>query len=614
MNAKEFLEELKSLQLTGREFLALIGHTAMSNEDYTEIKQTPAMTHERLIEILTASPITGAEYAGLLATARMRQEKQSQKQKRDELEQKLSAILSGSEPEPPSVEPESFSPPSPTLSQDLSATSDISLDEITALPTETYYETPQEELWGEEITDNAEDVLTDPQYGGKDDFDRNAASENFTKTVLCLSLAFVLAFSSFFIRYLTTGEWFMSDLVDKSPQSYAELFELQQSRNIAAVRENSHYTPYKAERFADAYTPLATVTASNTTLFRVSDNDIQAVSVNAGIMEDAPTFISPIARINGELLGLFVHADRLYAVYSELYQTNMSYTHEVTQEETTIVSDTSIFTQPRVKIYEFDANNYTSEPLTVYEVDGLFREVLIHEQGVLIITDYTPKNTYSADELIGYVPSYGVNGSTEFVQLRNIKFVPGANHSNMVVLFNIVGEGSIGAVTAISGNTADCVYYSDDAGWGALFMTFYNVKANRTHVTRFDFQKNILAWESVSGRVPQGFVDERGGYVRIVSDSGSVRAGATLFMFDENMKQIGNALKNIASNSDSGILGAAFDSDTVYVIGQKTYAINTANPSAPMFSSEVNALIMPTDGRYFYEWGDVRFFEVQRDL
>lgn len=73
INVEAFLKEIKKLKLTGREFLAIIGNSKISNTAYKEIKENPQLTYRRLVEILEASPLTPYDYQRLLRTAKERQ-------------------------------------------------------------------------------------------------------------------------------------------------------------------------------------------------------------------------------------------------------------------------------------------------------------------------------------------------------------------------------------------------------------------------------------------------------------------------------------------------------------------------------------------------------------
>jgi hypothetical protein len=585
-----------------------MGHTDMSNDDYSEIKDNPSINYERLAEILANSPISADDYENLLITARSRQEKRLRNMKRDELENRLSAMLTPDKSKPePAFEP---------VGEVTDATEEISLitdDVVTA-----YRDIRAEDVWSEVDSGNfgnapdltEQDVADYAEFGGSEDFDNNAVAENRVRTFVCTGMAVLLVFASFLIRYITTGEWGIASLALTDPQSYAEVFELQQTQRLQQSRSPIPPTRFRAERFTDVANPLAVVASSDRYLFRAVGNDVRAVEINAGLMSDAAAFVSESVRSDGALAGIFAADNRLYAVYTEWYQTNLPFPADSRDAET------FIFSQPRVIIYEFsvefDAPEF-GEPLKVYRMDGGFREILLHENGFFVITDFAPRNSTNPDELAGFIPSFTVGEEQGFVALENIEFVPDAGYSDMTVIGNIsrAGGSSSFEVIAVAGGSAEYVH-SGDRG-GSLILSLYCTRANRSSILRYGVFGGLVnsgnpAWATVSGRVGHGFIDERGGVVRVVAESrGS--GGSTLFILDAALRPLATAVRSVAANSEE-VEGVAFDENTVYVIAQRIYAINTANPANPVFLNEINALIADTSQRNFYQWDDRRFFEV----
>jgi hypothetical protein len=158
-------------------------------------------------------------------------------------------------------------------------------------------------------------------------------------------------------------------------------------------------------------------------------------------------------------------------------------------------------------------------------------------------------------------------------------------------------------------------------------MSFYCPKTNRSRLIRYSvtadgISNESISWRKVSGRVDSGFVDERAGLVRVVSDSGSSGNGASLHMLNTDLRPAtaSSRLKKIAANSYSGkISGAAFDNHTVYIIADFAqdivYAVNTVSGKPVLLGNildkpERNAFIANLADTNFYKWGENRFFEV----
>ncbi|MCL2754650.1 MAG: hypothetical protein FWD35_02885, partial [Oscillospiraceae bacterium] len=389
MNATEFLAELKKLNITGRDFLALVGHTDMSNETYSEIKENPAMTYERLVELLDSSPISESDYLRLLNTARSRSQTRAIKenrQKRDELERQLGDILAQGLPPKPFEPPPEPEPLQPELfpTEEIKIVSDRDFSEYESA------ESDSDSIWT--ITDdNCEQQrakLADfSEFGGLDDFDDNAPRENRTRLLVSIALGLIVAFTSFFMRYITTGAWGVHDFVYLPPQSYEELFELRQSQRVqpAMSLQSQSLPQYRTDEGLSAVsTPLVHVTSNEGYLFKVRGNAISAVGISAGIMSHAPAFEPDDDA--GVIEGIFVHGGRLFAVYNDIRRYTVYYEEEGAREKLSLA-----FSQVQTIVYEFDAFVFTGVPLAIHKFDGFLREIVLYsDTSFAIIADYSP--------------------------------------------------------------------------------------------------------------------------------------------------------------------------------------------------------------------------------
>ncbi|MCL1789699.1 MAG: hypothetical protein FWG33_05005 [Oscillospiraceae bacterium] len=563
MTATEFLNQLKKEQLTGREFLALIGHTDISNEDYSEIKENPLMTHTRLVEILENSPISEEDYTNLLKTARLRKEKQNQVKRREDLETQLTRVLSGEIP----VE---------------DVTEEINLDSLED-DVSVYHVTTAEELWADLDSDNTDgsDALSEEdndEYGGDKDFDKSARRENLPKIIICLSMGVILVFSSFLIRYMTTGSWGVSGFAHKTPQSYKEIFELQLGKPARETVFDSQKV-WRAERFTEPIETLSTVAASNRYLFKIIEHSLHAAEIDSGMMHDAPSF-EPEQKI----LGMFEQNNNLYVVCAGIY------TYTSNSEENSIEDFETNFSLSQTVVYEFDALDFTGIPANEYKLDGIFKQAILHDGGFFIITDYIPNND----------PNYHVP-----VEISNIEFIKDATYSNMILIASVSHNNL--EVYGVSGNSADCVYFSGKS----LIMSFYSDKKNESRILRYNVFGSVLSspvWGSVPGKVSYGFINESesAGMVRIVTDLGDVSALHILG------KDLSLTARSGTVTTNGGVIGAAFDEKTAYIIANQppeVFSIDTSG-SKPVFLNQTDALISDKE---FYAWGDNRFFSVDVD-
>jgi hypothetical protein len=586
MTVIEFLAELKKERLSGREFLALIGHTQISNEDYNEIKENPMMTYDRLVEILQNAPVSPQEYADLLKTARTRREKQARKKNREDLENRLSAALSsGQEPitgNKASLSNDFFD----TLStMDLSqanpqsavavltlpdVTEEISLDSQTNFS--VYEEPTGDDLWesaqAERSLETADLLEEFAEYGGKDDFDRSARRENLVKIIICLSLGVVLGFSSFLVRYLGLSDYVLP------PQSYEEIFELQQSRSPRTAAP-AQATRFRAENYTEPASILGEIAANDRYIFKIIGDEIRAVEIDAGEMGSAPAF-----RTDKPSLGIFERFGRLFAVYEG---------------------------ENIVYIYEFYALSFDAVPLNRYKIEGRFVNLTVHEQSLILVTDFVPTNRGNPADYAGYIPAITANDESSFIAFENIEFIPNSPYTNITVI-GVIGRESA-AFHAVLGNSPDCVYVSQ----AGLILGFHSSESrrNESFLLRYSIVSGNIsspAWGRVDGQVRPGFIDERGQTLRVVTDYGNE---ASLFMLDRNMNISAPKIGKIAVGKP--IMGAAFDNDRVFVIagrpGQhEIYATDTSDPRNPVFLKDIDTIV--SDDEFFF-WSSNRFFSVK---
>ena len=624
MTATEFLNQLKELNLTTREFLALIGHTNMSNADYTEIKANPDMPRSRLVVILENAPIEPDDYIGLLKTAHYRKAKDKQKAEAEASTQSESEATPQPKPLPPktititrpvppnqlvdsdklsaTVTTVSFNVPTPVpVTVPISEyTEEISIvlddDDEDLLPIiETRSAPTVEELWGDEPESLFEEIanIGFDEYGGNEDFDKDARKENTAKIIICLVCGVVLMFGSFFMRYLTTGHWDLSGLGYKPPQSYAELHEMQ-SKQTAKGR-----VPLSESR------TLPSVAGTDSFLFKlVGDNIVRAVEISSGKFKSAPSFVP-----NAEIAEMFLLNNKLYVICKG---------ETLAELVDGVDENLSRVKIPQTAVFKFDAIDYTGEWSNHYVIDGEFRECILTNEGFLIVTDYKPIGTSNPEHIGRYVPSYSVNDAVTYVELEDMQFIRGSSYYDMTLIasFLTLGEGLGVSVSAVVGNLAESVYYSSYDNVNSLIMSFFADRDNQSHIVRYAMTAGLpnnasAAWVTVDGMVGGNRIDERAGVVSVVAEL----SGPALYLFQSNRAGLTylSQIRNIAVGSVAE--SVIFDNGAVYITVGGTgllYAVDTSDTSNPEFMTEVySESLVPNNRRHY--WGGTHFFTVDVD-
>ncbi|MDR0196876.1 MAG: beta-propeller domain-containing protein [Oscillospiraceae bacterium] len=613
MSAAEFLAEIKKERFSGREFLALIGNTRISNESYSEIKGNPSLTYARLVEILENSPLDGRDFSDLLRVARERRAARELKKKRAALEKDLNDVIASKSPQdaPERREEAATRRDAPKThyitdktreninignSVPSGVTDEITLShgEQDSLADEAAYD----DLWGDEqgYADGYSGDYTDEyyEYGGSEDFDKNASRENRWRKAVCLSASAALVFMSFFIRFTATGEWLLPDNRFKPPAAYEELFAVQAKQSGQIKERAAAQRLYRAEKFSDGKKEPAALLVNSEYIFKTDGNAVRAVKISAGEMFDAGAY----ERADAELIGVFLLKERLYAVYSGEYEVAFEYAVETDGTEPRAAEFK--FAQPCVSVVVFDANSFNAAPSAEYTQDGVFFDMVIRDGEFFLITDYAVSNGVYAGEYDGYIPAARLNGQKSRVAIENI-FVREAPYSDMTVIGGMDAAGERVSFYAVTGGLADFV-----RGGETSLMLIFNDGA-KAHAVKYNIYENGLnapVLFSVEGTVPEGFADDRNGVTRVAAVVGEEgEQSVTLHIFASNTKPV--SAERIARGET--LKGAAFDDGAVYIVARQLYAIDTSEPGVPVFMNETNALI---SSEYYYGFGGDLFFSV----
>jgi len=568
-----FLNEIKRERVSGREFLALIGHSQISNEDYTEIKENPALTYERLSEILINSPLTSEDYEQMLDTVRYRRAIREQQRQNEKKAAAAAKALKQQQEQEERIYSE--------------VTDEITLGEDSE-DTDTV-ESEYEDLWEEGGKQSAYAAQPMPEdkslyfdeYGENEDFEENASRENSARRIICVTLGLVLAFLSFFIRYKTTGEWLLADGSYKPPETYEEAFALLAERTAIQTLPETRAAPehiYRAEKFAEPKSLLTDFLSTSDYIFSAENDEINAVRISGGKISPSDSY-----RKEG-LIGIFIADNKLYAVYTGEY--GVSFTYAVNETEETLE-----FTQPCVSVLTFDAQSWNGAPISEYRQDGVFSDIIAVGGEYFLITDYAVNNTVSAENPDGYIPTALFSGERRYIPLENITFIEDSPYKAMTVAGILNTEN----IYAAAGGYTEGVY----SGGGSLLLSFPN-DGNTDFIKYNVYEKRLETpiVSKVNGDVPSGFADVRNAYIRIIA----VGAGESiLYVFDEGFARV-SAVEKIAPGEIPK--GAAFDDGNAYIIAENLYAIDTSSPEYPIPVSGLSTLVLDVTDLNYYGWGE----------
>jgi len=608
LTVTEFLREVKREQVSGREFLALIGHSRISNEDYTEIKETPSLTYKRLVEILVNSPLVGEDYQRMLDT--MRERRAFRERIKRERAEKAAVFADSIAENTENIENnKSIKNTEKTEKTEITEiTEEITLggdsEDIEIISVDDAESAEFEELWGGGAklvnTEQESKKSYFDEYGENEDFDENAPRENRAKKIICLCLMPVLVFLSFFIRFHDTGSWFFIDNSYKPPENYADLFALLSKQSAVpdstgdfAGGETVPQKQYRAENFGNNKSVFSSVVSVSGHIFTVSGDSIDALRITNGKISGASSYK------NDNLIGIFAQKDRLFAVYSDEYAVGFDY--DITGENDEIIAKRLEFNQPCADIKVFDAANWNGVPIEEYRQDGVFSDIIVKNGGVLLMTRYAVNNTVFADNPDGYIPSRTLSGERSYIPFENITFTEDSPYNGITVIGAF--SGTEADCFAVTGAYASGAYLGDNA----LLLTL--PVDNRTELIKYSVFGNALSnpvTALVDGAAPDAYADIRNGVIRAAAfnNAGETADYTSLYVFDDNMTLLSSVEKIAPGETPRGI---AFDEKRAYIIAEKLYAIDTSRPESPLPVSEINAMISDKE---YYGWGENNFVSI----
>jgi hypothetical protein len=470
LNAAGFLSEIKKLNLSGKDFLEIIGNSKVSNDIYNEIKENAGLTYSRLVELLDGSALIPEDFARLLKDAhtiahlRVLERRKSSEQRlgqalgqaEERLEQQLKA----------SVKAQKFLAEAKRKAEEEMQQEIPSAVAVVGEP-KPIREAEEDTGFKPELklTDDDglyEDIIDDEDYEESGDGVYVTAADNRGKIIVCYLLAFLLAGTSFGLRRLYTGSFFIEReeaVVFAVPETYEELAErLQSAGDSPSIRE------LREER-DDSQQLQQTLLFNNKYIFNVIGTALYVVEYNNGNVRK----IAEIEYENERIRELHLLNDKLFVITESEYEG--SYKHEEiiiaeygAEPQVNIISGE--FTQEAVTVRVYDAWDFGVQPLLTFRADGSYNAVLPHKGNLVLVTDYVPHEPLAYSDYNAFVPSVVINGEKKFPDMSHI-YVPCAPLMNteMMVLSMFHGAEVVGEFVAAGGTGS--VYSGEDA----LFVT-----------------------------------------------------------------------------------------------------------------------------------------------
>jgi len=353
------------------------------------------------------------------------------------------------------------------------------------------------------VTGSKDDTPAVPQYEEDEDEEDDevpaSVANNKGKLILCFFMAVMLIGASFTMRWFQTGSlWLEREqaIVYTVPETYHELSErLQGALALSSAREKAE-TDSKTLLFNDRY------------IFNVIENTLYVVEFRNGNMQKAGEI-----RYDGEVIReLYLLKEQLYVISEGEYEG--SYYHEYefeTENEPVVLFVTNDFLQKSISVRVYDAWEFNSHPEIVFTVDGGYNSVLLHQNKLVLTTDYTPHEPKAYSDLAAFVPSYTIGGEKQFVAIANI-YAPPAMLMNTEMTVVSVIEKSGGSVFAAVGG-AGSVYSGEDA----LFIT--QIFNEKSRIIRLNvLGEDAPVFHDIDGSIAD--INEKYGILRVTAYKG----------------------------------------------------------------------------------------------
>ncbi|MCL2018819.1 MAG: beta-propeller domain-containing protein [Oscillospiraceae bacterium] len=593
LNSERFLAEIKKLNLSGADFLEIIGNSKINNETYNEIKESAGLTYSRLVELLDNSLLNSDDFAGLLSDACKLASIRGKERRLNNEERLGKALLNAQKAQKAQkrlAEQERLQKEAESVPTAKDGAYEVEVD----FSDDDYREDVQ-------IKESGEPEIKDEPDDGEETV-LISASDNKGKLSLCFFMMFLLIGASFAVRWFMTGSLLPDrerPVVYSVPQTYLELAErlagaeaLPSLRNIIENGDTSGGNGEPAPKtllFTDRY------------IFYIIDNVLYIVEYRSGNMHKAGEI-----RYDGEtILGIELLNEQLYVMSQGGEEVSYFHEEKPTETEETgesgrgkILSDD--FIQPIVLVRVYDTREFNTRYEFEMTVCGEYNSTILRKDRFILVTDYTPREPHAYSDLSAFVPFYTVGGEKSFVDMNNIYAPPASlmnNQMNLISVIDVIDqtkELSVNVFAVVGG--AGEVYSGEEA----LFIT--QSAGGKSRLIRFDVSgefeplgENPPFYFDINGTIPAGAVSERYSILRVgVINSGNK---CSLYIFNNDLEPLSRVI-NIGSDGDAPIKDIIFDGSLVYFVSDRLYAFDAASPEEVVPIAEPPPIAV-TKGRFF---------------
>ncbi|MCL2696490.1 MAG: beta-propeller domain-containing protein [Oscillospiraceae bacterium] len=490
MNAKLFLSEIKKFNLSGKDFLEIIGNSKISNDIYNEIKENAGLTYGRLVELLESSKLASEDFKRLLKDAhalahlRVLERRQNSEQRLGQAlgqaEQQLKASLKAQKFLAEAQKKAEAEMQTDTMQAAVMVADEPEIIEEAAFEPEL--KLPDDGLY--------EDIIDEEPEESEEGACITAAG-NRGKIIVCFFLATMLFGASFGLRWFYTGSFRlekMQPLVLPVPETYHELAQ----RLMSAGNSPSQRT--------EQANLQQTLLFNNKYIFNVIKNTLYIIEYNGGNMQKT----AEIEYEDEQIRELYFLNDRLYVITESGYEASFEHEEIIeTEYEFESITIAGGFIQSTVSVRAYDAWDFGVTPQMHFVADGDYNAVLLHGSNLVLITDYAPHEPAAHSDLSAFVPSFTVNGEKRFIGMGHIYVPPAALMNNeMTVLSMISGAEAVGEFVVAGG--AGNVYEGEDA----LFV-IQSVGEKSRIIRLCTVDENEPVFYDIDGVIPAGGVSER---------------------------------------------------------------------------------------------------------
>ena len=575
MDSREFLILIRGEKLSGKEFLSLLGNTKISNAGYTEIRDSQALTLQRLTDILDENGLIDRDFQRIMTAA-----KELNKQKR---------LYPNGLPQP-TAPPDSNSP------KTLQETKTVPEQPETKPAQDLRFKPPVIPDDGED--DGFVEESGDEDYADYDDDDSDRT--NTAKIIITMVLGVIMLLSTVVMNFSYTGSLLPppsgnSGVVKhiksmfKAPETPKEAAALLKKLTLsgggygsvkdAALQDERYYLDSReAENIR-----LTDFFRYNSTVFSLSGNRLKSY----GLADGAVSELSEYTLDNETALGFAVCGELLYLISTGTYSGNyfsLALPDESDSGGLPLSPDNITagdYTRNYVSVRIFDVTADTGlRPVSQAAVDGDYNNVIFANNAAYIITDYAPISADDDRYPLAYTPCFSLRAEEKSLIPPTSIFFPESAASAQMTIFARINASDFEIKAAVGGKGR--------AYTGADAFVLSQWDGGTTRVAAFDVRELTLT----------GYYDISGN--QIIScgqQSGTVRAASQHGMYIFGLESSGEQLlpllsrtENIAAGKD--VKAALFDDERAYYVSEGAlYLFDISIPDDPLPSTDAVSFV-----------------------